>query len=250
MSLWITAYCCRPVGPLTAPVLKGAIEQEMPAWADWYSRISVTKSGNLLPLNYRLRKDALYDGLPAACRARVRGGVPIVVDLITDPDDLAKILKNQGWRALQPKSFVPRTTASRQRLGYSPNLLLDLTEPPCVNELGVGDITFVPLCGGACCSLAVLMDRYARNLVGGQLAETMTDELTLAALRMAIRDRQPPAQLGHHTDRGGPYASARYRAVLRRASMRQSMSRAADCYDNAFRESCFGTFKTELDMTE
>ena len=124
------------------------------------------------------------------------------------PRRVANILKNQGLRRLQPQSFVPGTTDSRHRLGSSPNLLLDLTEPPCVNELGVGDIPSVPLCGGACCSLAVLMDRYSRNLVGGQLAETMTDELTLAALRMAIRDRQPPAQLGHHTDRGGPYASA------------------------------------------
>jgi transposase InsO family protein len=78
----------------------------------------------------------------------------------------------------------------------------------------------------------------------------MTDALTLAALRMAIRERQPQAQLVHHTDRGGQYASYRYRAVLRRADMRQSMSRAAECYDNAFMESCFGTFKTELQMTE
>ena len=112
------------------------------------------------------------------------------------------------------------------------------------------DITYVPLRGGAFCYLASLMDRYSRDIAGWELAETMTDELTLAALRMAIRDRQPPAELVHHTDRGGQYASARYRAVLRRAGMRQSMSRAANCYDNAFMESCFGTFKTELEMTD
>ena len=54
----------------------------------------------------------------------------------------------------------------------------------------------------------------------------------------------------HHTDRGGQYAGRQYRAVLRRAAMRQSMSRAGECYDNAFMESCFGTIKTELEMTE
>ncbi|MCA9199798.1 MAG: integrase core domain-containing protein, partial [Planctomycetales bacterium] len=54
----------------------------------------------------------------------------------------------------------------------------------------------------------------------------------------------------HHTDRGGQYAGTRYRGVLQRAKMQQSMSRAGDCYDNAFMESCFGTFKTELEMTE
>ena len=78
----------------------------------------------------------------------------------------------------------------------------------------------------------------------------MTDELTLAALRLAIAQRQPPAGLIHHTDRGGQYASVRYRHVLRRSEIRQSMSRAANCYDNAFMESCFGTIKTELEMTE
>jgi putative transposase len=65
-----------------------------------------------------------------------------------------------------------------------------------------------------------------------------------------IEQRQPGAALIHHTDRGGQYASKRYRAILRRADMLQSMSRAGDCYDNAFMESCFGTIKMELEMTE
>ena len=169
---------------------------------------------------------------------------------VCSPRRVGKILKNQGLRAIQPKSFVPKTTESRHHLGYSPNLLLDTPDPSGVNQLWVGDITYVPLRDGTFCYLAALLDRYSRDIVGWELAETMTDELTLAALRRAIRDRQPPAQLVHHTDRGGQYASARYRAVLRRANMRQSMSRAANCYDNAFMESCFGTFKTELEMTE
>jgi len=166
------------------------------------------------------------------------------------PRRVAKMLKTQGLRAIQPRSFVPKTTDSRHHWGYSPNLILDTPEPSGVNQLWVGDITYVPLRGGTFCYLATLMDRYSRDIAGWALAETMTDELTLAAVRMAIRDRQPPAELVHHTDRGGQYASARYRAVLRRSGMRQSMSRAANCYDNAFMESCFGTFKTELEMTE
>jgi transposase InsO family protein len=54
----------------------------------------------------------------------------------------------------------------------------------------------------------------------------------------------------HHTDRGGQYAGKRYRAMLRRAGMPQSMSAAGNCYDNAFMESCFGTVKTELGEAE
>jgi transposase InsO family protein len=168
----------------------------------------------------------------------------------TSPRRVAKLLKNQGLRAIQPKSFVPRTTDSRHRLGYSPNLLLETPEPTRCDELWVGDITYVPLRGGAFCYLALLMDRFSRALVGWRLGETMADELTWGALRLAIAQRQPPPGLIHHTDRGGQYASVRYRDVLRRAQIRQSMSRAANCYDNAFMESCFGTVKTELEMTE
>jgi putative transposase len=169
---------------------------------------------------------------------------------VCSPRLVGKILKTQGLRAIQPKSFVPRTTDSRHTLGYSPNLIVDTPEPKGVNELWVGDITYVPLRGGAFCYLATLMDRYSRDIVGWELEETMSDELTLAALRMAIHERQPPPQLIHHTDRGGQYASKRYRGVLRRSDMRQSMSRAGNVYDNAFMESCFGTLKTELEMTE
>lgn len=169
---------------------------------------------------------------------------------LCSPRRVAKLLKNQGLRAIQPKSFVPKTTDSRHGLGYSPNLLLETPSPTDINQLWVGDITYVPLRSGAFGYLALLMDRYSRYVVGWHLDETMSDGLVLPVLNMAIRDRQPLTRLIHHTDRGGQYASARYRAVLQRADFRQSMSRAANCYDNAFMESCFGTIKTELEMTD
>jgi putative transposase len=98
--------------------------------------------------------------------------------------------------------------------------------------------------------LALMLDLRSRRVVGWSLSEQMTETLVLDALAHAIRDRQPAAGLVHHSDRGGQYASQAYREVLRRAEFRQSMSRAANCYDNAFMESCFGTVKTELEMTE
>ena len=94
------------------------------------------------------------------------------------------------------------------------------------------------------------MDLYSRRIVGWEYQESMTDALVLASLRKAIKNRQPPAKLIHHSDRGDQYASGDYRTVLRRAGMLQSMSAAADCYDNAFMESCFGTLKTELELSE
>ena len=78
----------------------------------------------------------------------------------------------------------------------------------------------------------------------------MTESLVLSCLRMAIKERQPAARLIHHTDRGGQYAGNEYRSVMKRSKMRDSMSRADNCYDNAFMESGIGTIKNELEMTE
>ncbi len=169
---------------------------------------------------------------------------------VCSPKKVSKVLKTQGLRAIQPKSFVPKTTDSRHRLGYSPNLLLDSKEPTGINQVWVGDITYIPLDGGTFCYLASLMDLFSRRIVGWHLKDDMTESLVLAGLRSAIKERQPSEGLIHHTDRGGQYAGNDYRAVLRRAGIRQSMSRADNCYDNSFKESFFGTFKTELELTE
>jgi transposase InsO family protein len=163
---------------------------------------------------------------------------------------VGKLLKIQGLKAIQPKSYKPRTTESRHRLGYSPNLLLECDEPTAVRQLVVGDITYIPIQGGTFSYLATLMDRFSRRIVGWHLGTDMTEDLVMEALQMAIRNGETMSEQIHHSDRGGQYAGARYRAMLRRAGMRQSMSRADNCYDNAFMESCFGTLKTELEMSE
>jgi putative transposase len=161
---------------------------------------------------------------------------------------VGRLMDEMGLVAIQPKSFKPRTTDSRHSLGYSPNLLLDAPPPDGINRLWVGDITYVPLVGSDFLYLAMLMDRFSRRIVGWDLQDHMRESLVLAALRAAIALRQPRPGLIHHTDRGGQYAGAQYRKMQARAGMAQSMSRADNCYDNAFMESCFGTLKTELEM--
>jgi putative transposase len=169
---------------------------------------------------------------------------------ICSPRRVAKVLKKEGLHAIQPRSFVPKTTASRHTLGFSPNLLLEASDPTRVDELWVGDITYLPLRRGGFCYLAALMDRFSRDIAGWSVAVTMAEPLVLTALTQAIRLRQPKPGLIHHTDRGGQYAGTQYRAMLKRAGMKQSMSRPDNCYDNAFMESCFGTFKLEMEMAE
>jgi putative transposase len=169
---------------------------------------------------------------------------------ICSPQKAAKLMKTQGMRSIQPKSFKPKTTDSRHRRGYSPNLLLEAPEPTTIDQVWLGDITYIPLSGGSFCYLATLMDRCSRKIVGWSLGTDMTDALVLAGLRMAIKVRAPRPGLLHHTDRGGQYVSKEYKLILERAGIRSSMSRADNCYDNAFAESCFGTIKNELQMTE
>jgi len=164
------------------------------------------------------------------------------------PRRVGRLMRRMGLVAIQPKSFRPRTTDSRHRLGYSPNLLINGLSPRGVDRIWVGDITYVPMVGNGFLYLALLMDLYSRRIVGWELEANMKEPLVLSALRFAIAGRQPGEDLIHHTDRGGQYAGNGYRRVLKRARMRQSMSRADNCYDNAFMESCFGTIKRELEM--
>lgn len=167
---------------------------------------------------------------------------------------VARLLKTQGLRAIQPKSYTPRTTQSRHRLGYNQNLLLGRAAPTRSNEVWVGDITYIPITArngrGRFGYLALLMDLWSRRIVGWEYGSSLEEDLVLGALRRAIRERQPAPGLIHHTDRGGQYAGKLYRQVLRRAGMRQSMTAAGSYYDNAFMESCFGTVKTELELVE
>ena len=82
------------------------------------------------------------------------------------------------------------------------------------------------------------------------MQDNMEESLVIAALRGAIKTRQPPRGLIHHSDRGGQYAGKVYRNIQLRAGALTSMSRAANCYDNAFMESCIGTMKSELEIVE
>jgi transposase InsO family protein len=167
---------------------------------------------------------------------------------------VGRLLKIQGFRAIQPRSYTPRTTNSRHRLGYNQNLVADRAAPTRSNEVWVGDITYIPLVlrhgRGRFGYLSLLLDLWSRRIVGWEYGSSMDEDLVLGTLKHAITARQPGAGLIHHTDRGGQYAGKRYRAVLRRAGVQQSMSAAGNCYDNAFMESCFGTLKTELELVE
>jgi len=71
-------------------------------------------------------------------------------------------------------------------------------------------------------------------------------ELTISALTMALENREPDRSIMHHSDQGGEYTNKDYQALLNEHRMNISMSRRANCYDNAVVESFFKTIKSEL----
>ena len=156
------------------------------------------------------------------------------------------LMKTGGLQAIQPKSFVPRTTDSKHGRGYWPNLLLGQPLPEAPNLVWVSDITYLPLINGDWAYLATWMDLFSRKVVGWQVGETMEDELVILPLRRALQLRQPAVGLIIHSDRGGQYVSSELKEVIRLWHIRPSMSRADDPYDNAFAESLWSRLKAEL----
>lgn len=113
------------------------------------------------------------------------------------------------------------------------------------NQRWVTDISYVWTDEGWC-YLAVILDLFSRAVVGWALDTTLTTQLPLQALDMAVRRRVPGSSLLHHSDRGCQYTSQEYRRALDDLGISVSMSRKGNCWDNAVAESFFGTIKTEL----
>jgi putative transposase len=115
------------------------------------------------------------------------------------------------------------------------------------NELWVADITYLR-CWEGVVFFAFVIDAYSRRVVGWQLAGHMRTTLVLDALRMALHQRGPGAdlQLVHHSDRGSQYTSIDYTQTLADNGVLASVGSVGDAYDNALAESFVDSFKTEL----
>jgi transposase InsO family protein len=138
-----------------------------------------------------------------------------------------------------------RTTRADPAQQPAPNLVARQFTVEQIDQLWVGDITYIPTWEGWL-YLAVLIDACSRRVVGWAMADHLGGEVTRAALAMALARRRPTADLVHHSDRGSQYTANAYQALLTQHGVAASMSRAGDCYDNALAESFMATLKTEL----
>jgi transposase InsO family protein len=158
---------------------------------------------------------------------------------------LARLMRQAGLCGRQKTRYRVRTTDSNHDQPIAPNHLAQAPKATAPNQLWVSDITYIQTSQGWL-YLAAVLDLYSRKIVGWAMSERIDTSLVLQALNMALLHRQPPANLLLHSDRGVQYASADYRQALTQAGLLPSMSRRANCYDNATMESFWSTLKLEL----
>jgi putative transposase len=204
---------------------------------------------------------------PVSSRAQANEGLKLKIEIIYQASDgtygspriyqelvdmgvgcslnrVARLMRQHGIVAKQSKKRSVSTTVRNLADPVAPNLLDRHFQALAPNRKWLADITYIQTDEGFL-YLAAVMDLYSRKIVGWAMADHLQTELPLAALHMALQQRQPEPGLLHHSDRGSQYTSDLYQSVLHGYRCRVSMSRVANCLDNAPMESFFGTLKTE-----
>jgi putative transposase len=161
---------------------------------------------------------------------------------------VGRLRRAAGLRAVYPAPY--RVTTQGSPTAKAENLLarrFEVTEQPGLNRVWSADLTYL-WTGEGWLFLAVILDLASRRIVGWSLRPRMDQELTVSALRMAIAQRRIPTRGPrlHHSDRGVQYTAAPYQRLLAHVGFEPSLSRHANCYDNAVSESFFATLRKEL----
>jgi transposase InsO family protein len=163
--------------------------------------------------------------------------------IVVNDKKIRRVQRKYQLFPIRWRSFKIATTDSNHNHKVYPNLLAEkiLTG---INQAWVADITYIRILKGFV-FLAAILDRYSRKVIAWAISQRIDAELCVAALRIALEQRQPPPGCIHHSDRGVQYACAEYITLLEQAQMQISMSRTANPYDNAHMESFFKTLKYE-----
>lgn len=181
---------------------------------------------------------------PRGCGSRMVTGALRAKGHAVSRKRVVRLMSEEKLRHCLKRRSV-RTTRSCRERPAAPNVLercFDVGEP---NRVWASDFTYVYTKRGWA-YLAAVLDLGSRKVVGWSVAPTMEQQLTITALEAALRDRSPKRGLIHHSDRGLQYTSAAYQELLTANGIVCSMSRRANCWDNACVESFFSTLKREL----
>ena len=161
---------------------------------------------------------------------------------------VARVMRQEGIAAKTKRKFRV-TTDSNHGHPVAENVLDRRFEPEAPNRAWTTDITYLAT-GEGWLYLAAVEDLYSRRIVGWSMGPRIDSRLVVDALEMALAGRRPGEGLVAHSDRGSQYASEHYQGVLARHGIAPSMSRRANCWDNAPMESFFASLKKELTRGE
>jgi transposase InsO family protein len=177
-------------------------------------------------------------------RRRMTPEISQVRDQTVNHKRIGRLMREHGLQSRQRRRFRVVTTDSKHAHPVAANVLQRDFAASAPNKKWLADITYVPTDEGWL-YLALVLDLYARKLVGWAMSEAMPQGLTLCALEVALGWRDPDEGLVHHSDRGSQYAANDYRKKLEALGITVSMSRKGDCWDNAPMESVNGSLKVE-----
>ena len=156
---------------------------------------------------------------------------------------VARIMKIQGIKPKTVRKFKVTTDSKHNKPIYD-NTLNQNFFSTCPNQKWSSDITYIPTKEGWL-YLAVVMDLFSRRIIGWSMSSRMKEDLVINALKMALFTRKINSSLLLHSDRGSQYASGNYQKILSLYSIKCSMSRVGNCYDNSVIETFFRTLKIE-----
>jgi putative transposase len=157
---------------------------------------------------------------------------------------IARLMRLAGLRGISRRRGFTVTTLRDVRQRPAPDLVQRRFDADGPNRLWVADMTYVPTWAGFV-YLSVVLDVWSRRVVGWSIGETMSAELVLAALNMALSQRRAPGVI-HHSDQGSQYTSLAFGKRCTEMGVRPSMGSVGDAYDNAMAESFFASLECEL----
>lgn len=152
-------------------------------------------------------------------------------------------MREHGLKATKARIYKSRP-GNHRFMNYCPNRIHKV-EFSDLNQIWVGDVTYIKLSDGSWRYLAVIMDRVSRRIISWSLSDKRDVKLSLSALDRAVRNRGHQRGVIFHSDKGIEYVAYKYRERLKRYGITQSMNRPREMNDNAFMESFFQQFKTE-----
>jgi putative transposase len=162
--------------------------------------------------------------------------------IIVNCKKIRRLMREHDLQPKRRRRFIA-TTDSNHNGPIFPDLARDrMVDGP--NQVWVADITYITIATGFV-YMAAILDAWSRRVVGYAISRSIDARLAVAALKAAIRARQPPKGCIHHSDRGSQYASQSYRSLLAHHELLGSMGRRGNPYDNAKAESFMKTLKVE-----